>query len=458
MTTNLEITPSLQPAAASPVEAPVRWKPQTLAADIATLGSGTLAAGLMNVALVFVLPKLLSVEDYGYWRAFGLYAGYAGLLHCGFADGALLRWAGRPLGDFEHEVRPAMRFLLAQQVLLLAPLSALAVLLLRGPARFVALAVAACALVFNETTILQFALQSAKRFRPAAVSMVVAPGLFLALVLLWQTMGRTSYREVTCFYVAAWLAVLGFLLAWMRLPRETDGTASWTALARPCLRTGWPIVLANTGVMGIVFADRLAVSWAAGIQEFAQYSLAASAMAVPIMAIQACGKVFFSHAAALAPQERKRIYGASSRMVLLAWVLLLPYYFALEIFLRHYLPLYFPSLAYARILLLGVPFLAAIQILQMNFAYLNGLQKRFLAHTGLVLAVSLGATSLAAFHFGSLRLVAAVQVALLGGWWMVNEWMAREVTGQRLWNWIEFSAAYVVAASVFCLISGERLR
>ena len=90
------------------VEAPVaaasleKWRPSAIAADIATLGAGTLLAGVFNVALVFVVPRLISVEDYSYWRLFGLYAACAGFLHFGFADGALLRWAGKPFEEFHQ--------------------------------------------------------------------------------------------------------------------------------------------------------------------------------------------------------------------------------------------------------------------------------------------------------------------------------------------------------------------
>jgi hypothetical protein len=72
-----------------------RSRPSAIAGDIATLGAGTVLAGVFNVLLVFLIPRLVSVEQYGYWRLFFLYAGYMGFLHFGFADGALLRWAGR---------------------------------------------------------------------------------------------------------------------------------------------------------------------------------------------------------------------------------------------------------------------------------------------------------------------------------------------------------------------------
>src|SRR5579864_4854741 len=118
---------------------PEAWEPSAIVADIATLGAGTLLAGVFNVGLVFVVPKLLSVEDYGYWRMFALYAGYAGFLHLGFADGALLRWAGRPMEEFRDELGPAMRYLFWQHLAIIVPGCLLAMLLLTGPLRFVAI-------------------------------------------------------------------------------------------------------------------------------------------------------------------------------------------------------------------------------------------------------------------------------------------------------------------------------
>jgi O-antigen/teichoic acid export membrane protein len=425
------------------------WKPSAIAADIATLGTGTLLAGLFNVALIFVVPKLISVENYGYWRMFGLYATYVGFMHFGFADGALLRWAGHSIEEFHHEIGPALNYLFWQHVIVLGPLCAIAVFMLRGPMRFVAVAVAIFALVFNMGTLLQYGLQAAKIFRPLAISSVAAPALFLAFVLLWRSKWQTDYREIITFYAAGWLIVLFFLLAWTKPWGGAKIGGLVKGLARGCLLTGWPILMTNIGVMLIMFADRLAVSWAASIQNFAQYSLAASAMAVPLTAIQACNNVFFSHLAGVTPEVRKRIYGITSRTLLMAWAILLPYYFALDFFLRHFLPKYTPSLAYARILLLGIPFVASIQILQTSYAYLHGAQKQFMAWTGLVLVLSLGIASFAAFHAGSLRIVAGVQVAVLGLWWLFNEMTLRKLTGEAVEGWVRFLGIYGLASAIY---------
>src|SRR5581483_9894135 len=167
-------------------------------------------AAVINVGLVFVVPKLISVRDFGYWRLFALYAGYVGFLHFGFADGALLRWAGRPFADIHHEIRPALKYLFWQHVAVLGPVCVLAVVLFPGPLRFIAIALSIYSIIFNLVTVLQFALQGAKVFRAVAVSTVLAPAFFLGAVLLWHWKWVSDYREITAVYGFGWLIALIF--------------------------------------------------------------------------------------------------------------------------------------------------------------------------------------------------------------------------------------------------------
>jgi hypothetical protein len=98
-----------------------------------------------------------------------------------------------------------------------------------------------------------------------------------------------------------------------------------------------------------------------------------------------------------------------------------------------------------------------IQILQMNYAYLNGMQKKFLARTVCVLAASIAVTSLAAFGIDSLQVVAAVQVAILGAWWIFNECTLQALTSQTKKDWFKFAGIYVMTAGSYWLMSGNWL-
>ena len=427
-----------------------RFRFSELVRDIMTMGGGTALAALFNALLIFIIPRVVSIEDFGYWRLFLLYAGYVGFLHLGFADGALLRWAGRPLNDFRHEFRPAVKYLLWQHLAILVAVCAL-VPLLPWPLRFVAIAVAVFAPLYNVTATLQFGLQGAREFRPVAISAVAGPALFFFSVLLLGGMRQLDFREITGLYLVAWCAPLVFLLFFTRTWSTVRPATPSRYLAKTCLLSGWSITIANTGVNLIQTADRLALSWSTSIENFALYSLAASLMQVPMMAIQVCSKVFFSHLAGVEPHRRERIYAVSELAFLAAWAVLLPFYFALQIVLAQFLPRYVPSLIYARVLLLGIPFLAAIQILQMSLALLNGMQKQFLARTVVVLAMSLGVMSFVAFSRGSLRVIAGIQVLILGAWWIFNEWTLRGLTAQRSRNWVKFLVLYVLIGTCYWL-------
>ena len=74
--------------------------------DIFTVSIGNVAYLISSILLGFVLPMLLSVDDYGYYKLYTLYFSYSGLLHFGFIDGILLVFAGK---DYEELDRQAFR-------------------------------------------------------------------------------------------------------------------------------------------------------------------------------------------------------------------------------------------------------------------------------------------------------------------------------------------------------------
>jgi O-antigen/teichoic acid export membrane protein len=407
-----------------------------VARDVAIVGSGTLLAALFNVTLVFVIPRLVSVEDYGYWRLFMLYTGYAGFLHIGLPDGAFLRWAGRPLGDFRHEILPALRFLIWLHVAAILPAVLACEMLLRPDLRFVGVAVLVFSLLVNSITLIQIALQSARTFVPVAVSTAVPSGIFLALVFLWELRRVPDFRILIGVYFVAWSAALVYLLTQTKTRSDSPPAESPWRLGRGCVSLGWPILLANASLTVAQTADRLALSWAASVRDFAHYSLATSAtVSVVLAVVVAAYRVFFPHLAALDSEHHGRIYATASRFLFLSWALLLPYYFVLELFVKRALPQYVDSLPIAYLLLPGTIFIGEILILHTTFAYVRGLQREFLCSALAALALSLLIAAGAAFGTDSLRVVAVGEVVALGLWWIFNEWWLREITGQTLKEW-----------------------
>jgi len=421
-----------------------------LARDVVTMGSGTVLAALFNTALVFLVPRLVSVEDFGYWRLFLLYTGYAGFLHLGLTDGALLRWAGKPLREFHHEISPSLTFLFWQILALIVPGCVAIGLFVPSPLRLIGIAILIFALIMNLSALLQYALQAARHFTPVAIASVAPTGIFLLLTMILSTRRVPGFRGLILLYCFSWAAVL--LYMWLRVkPLEAEPPLARWSLGKACILLGWPVVLANGGFSLVQSADRLAVSSVLPIYDFAQYSLASSMMFVPVTAIAALYRVFFSHIAAVEHEGRAKVYAHASKFLLLAWSALLPYFFVLEIIVRRFLQKYTDALPAAGMLLLGVIFLAGIQILHTSFAYIYGKQRQFLFLTigALVLAFSVG--FLTAFWYRSLMAVAIGQVMALAIWWLVNEWTLRKVTGQQWKDWIVILVTFFWSAAAFAI-------
>jgi O-antigen/teichoic acid export membrane protein len=435
------------------VEKIVGWKASAIAGDIATLGAGTALAAAFNTMLVFLIPRLMSVEEYGHWRLFLLYAGYVGFLHFGFADGALLRWAGRTQEAIYHEVGPSWRYLILLHLAVVIPLCAMAGLAPGMPThiRILCVGVLLFGLIINSVTLLQYSLQAARVFRPVAIAAAVPPGVFVVLAFCWSLRSTPTANELMALYGVSWVVVLIYLFLRVR-PRLTSSSGSARALGKESTALGWPILLANVGFGLVQSADRLVVSSARPIYDFAQYSLAASTMFAPVAAIAAVYRVFFSHVAAVEHEGRARVYGRASRFLLLAWSLLLPYYFVLEVFVRRFLPKYIPALPLAGILLFGVIFLAEIQILHMSFSYLHRQQREFLLLTIGAFLVTLSMALIITLERHSLAAVAVGQVAALALWWVVNEWTLRETTGQVGGDWLRALVVVVWSAASFAIV------
>ena len=68
---------------------------EVLFSNCASLASG--------VAISFFIPKLLSLEEFGYYKAFTLYATYLGFFSLGIIDGIVLKYGGEEYENLERE-------------------------------------------------------------------------------------------------------------------------------------------------------------------------------------------------------------------------------------------------------------------------------------------------------------------------------------------------------------------
>ena len=173
----------------------------------------SLASGVVTGLL---LPKLLGVTDYGFLKIYTLYVVYTALLHFGFVDGILLKFAGKSYEELDKSRFRAytLFFAVFQAVIGMAMVGA-SCFLSNVDYRFILMMLGINMIIINLTTYYQFISQATQRFGEYSMRnlLVSAFKLVLVLVLLGLQYGGVadiSYRV----YIVCLNVMDGILLLW----------------------------------------------------------------------------------------------------------------------------------------------------------------------------------------------------------------------------------------------------
>jgi O-antigen/teichoic acid export membrane protein len=387
---------------------------------------GTLAC---TGALAFVLPRFLSVEDYGYYRLFLLYGGFAGILHLGFLDGLLLRWAARPVPRLRNELSSSLLFLTLEQVAVLAPVILAVAFLLPGIYLWITLAVSAYAVLWNWATLGQCALQGLKLFTHLSFFIILGPFLILIAAVALHLTHRLNLQSLILTCLAANLVAAASLWLFVRRRVPDSRRASRNVLSRgfTYIGLGWSLVCANLLALVALTLDKLVLSRVSPIRDFAIYSFATNALALTYNMILSLARVLFPYLSDGIPVAvRIRAYFTGERILLLIWAAGLATYFPIAWLIARWLPRYVESLPIIRILMLATGFTASIHVLHSSYFRVVRKQGRFLI--GALSGVASAALFLAiGARTGQLTHFAWAMVGATLTWWLVNEFLLRDV-------------------------------
>jgi len=399
---------------------------------VALFSFANVLALICNGVLTFLLPRLLSMESYGYYRLFLLYGAFAGVLHLGLLDGALIRWAARPQQRLSAELVGSLEFLLVEHAAVLMPAMAiLALLFHRQPWFFLVAALALYSVVFNVAALGQYALQADKAFALLSAVTVLNPAILLAAVIVLHYVNRLTLGAVIAAYICSWL--LAAIPVWRSLahrfwPKRGSLRHAWRIGAHN-VRMGWTVLIALLLTNVALSLDRIVVSVSYSIRDFAVYSLAATALAVVNTIILSVSRVVFPYLSnGMSRVKQVEAYWSGEACLVGLWALSLVGYFPLHWLIRWLLPNYTSSLPVLRLLMLGTGLTGIIHILQSNYFRSSLRLGRLLAGCVAGLLAALAFLMLAR-RTGQLSMMALAMLGALALWWVLNEHLLREVTG-----------------------------
>lgn len=385
---------------------------------------------LAGVLVGFVIPKIMSVTDYGYYKIFTLYFGYTGLFHLGFCDGIGLYFAGKKYDSLDKEkFRLYSKFLLIFQTIVLIIVTSISMAFIGNEYMLILLFVGLALFGNNITNYYQMISQITFRFKEFSIInslksiLTIVAVLSLYLIYKFTSNGYIDYY----IYVAIYVGVF-YLFALFYIISYRDITFGHTSKLKDNLKDiklffkiGFSILLSNLITVLLLNIDRQFVSIWYPTEDYSMYAFAYNLLNLVTTAISAIATVLYPSLKNKTKDELKNKYHSMTAIIMTIVTVGLMGYFPLVFIVEWILPNYTNSLIIYKIVYPGLIFSSAVSIVLANYYKSLNYIKSFFVISLSALILSASADVIAYFTFATMESISYASVIVLFIYYLIAE-------------------------------------
>lgn len=306
---------------------------------------------LTSVVVSFILPKFISIADFGYWQYFLLVASYVGVLHFGFGDGIYLQLGGQYWNCINRrEWMPKMMLSFIFQFSLSLILTIVTLLLLSNDSIYCAiyLWLAIYLSIENCYKIMTMAMMSTDQMQYVSKTVIIDKVLMSLAIVTLIVLGGADVYTVVASYVLAHAVV--FFIVWFKIkPYEFICDVFSKCIFMTTLAIcGVGIVLMMSNIMSILLvgACRFAVEHYWDIETFSKFSFSITIASFFLVFISQIGYVLFPVLKRMKEEKQKLLFERLDFLLTLLPIMSYLFFFVMYCFVRYWLPKYMDSLLY----------------------------------------------------------------------------------------------------------------
>jgi len=420
------------------------------ARDVLVYSSGNAFLIVSGTILVFIIPKYLSVQEYGYWQLFMLYSAYVGILHLGFINGIHVRWAGKELNEVGDEIRKAFAFLVLELVFVITPITLFLYFVLDSPLQWIGFMVVLFGFVVCLLSFFTFTGLATRRFWLLIMVNMGRGLIFLAVVVLLIGFDHLDYRILILAYLGSLSAILSAVVLWFGryLRGGISSISSLCSYGRQNIKIGIFVLFGNFIIVFFLTIDRIMADSFFSLEEFAVYAFAIMVATLIYNFVRVVNEVFFPHLSALAIESQRRAFHLAKPALVLCWAAFLTLYFPATALVQFYLPQYVDSLEIMQVLFCTVGFGSIIQILHVSYYLAHRKQRSYFTWGLVALALAFGLNLLAILIWDTLHSLAIATLISFIAWYTINEVSLRSVvrqTNKQIMKGLAIIGAYLTA-------------
>lgn len=409
----------------------------------------TLLTGLLSV---FFLPKVVSVEEYAYYRTFSLFITYAGMFHLGFSDGIYIKFGGEKFSSL-NKSQISSYYKILMIIVSIFTIGLLSFSLINNNRLLVYFSL--YILPFNLIHFYKLLYRATGEFGKYSIlqglqSLLNLLPIVLFLILSFKkTDSLIVMQLIGLFFIAI---LLNFYLVIKdhknKQERKTQYKQSYFEI-KSIITIGITVMIAN--VINTLFysIDRWLVKMYFSTAEFAYYSFAVSILSLFLVLISSLTNFSYSFLARADKNlQDTNIKNSKLKIYLLIFsFLFLNVYFLMELIIGIYLPKYIHSLSYISILFMTLPFMGVINVLYSNLYKAQKRLKEFFITVSCMLILSSFINLLLIYIYKSVYVIALGTLISFIIWYIISSYHFKELRG----NFKEYTYILLNLISFFTL-------
>lgn len=376
------------------------------------------SSALTGTLLTLALPKVLGIDDFGYWQLFIFYASYVGFFHLGLNDGVYLIHGGSTRNEIDKSEVNSQFFLgvLAQVTFSILIILAALITSTDQNRSFVVSMTAALITISNAGAYLGYLLQSMGETKSYSLSILIESGVLLSGICLLIALGFSDYKAYVFLYFGSRTTCLIFcsVINVDILKTHLKPLPDAVRLYLSSIRVGFKLMVANIAGYLILGIARFFIDANWGIEVFSSVSFALSIATFFMMFISQASMVLFPALRQTSKRDTVDFFIKTKDLlnVLLPAALLL--YWPAVLILTIWLPDYAASFTYFAFIFPMCIYEGKMDVLGTTYLKVFRNESRLLAINLCTLALSAVITILGVYLLQSIEFILVGIVLVLG--------------------------------------------
>ena len=399
---------------------------RTVLSNIIKVAVSNIVIALAGVINGFLIPKAMSVTDYGYFKIFSLYATYITLLHIGFIDGILIIFGGKKYEELDkNSFRTYSRFLFTIE----AAVSILVFIVscfLEGHYKYIFGMLSLNIFIVNVALYFQVVSQITERFNELTLRNIIKSLLnIVTAIILYLLFRFRNFFTSVYLYIAITIAINLILSLWYLFTYRdiVFGKANSFKAEKDNIKhiffEGLPYTVASFLASLILTIDRQFVSLLFETEIYAVYAFAYNMLALITTATSAISTVLYP-ALKKKSDNIKESLPTIRNIISIVVGALLCCYFVLIYVLHWILPNYSSSLEIFYIILPGLIFSSVITIVLVNYFKILHKQRIYAIISGGAVILSIAANFAAYYLVGTTQSISWAPTVIMFIWYIVT--------------------------------------